>query len=118
MFIYNFKINGKLFTKILFVIIGVIITIYFLISAWKIYSNCFKVRDKQNEENIINLSASNYTNVLKTVHDNLDSYVGKTICFSGYVYRNLDFKDTEFVLARDMVVSQDNQTLIVGFLCD
>jgi len=118
MFIYNLKINGKLITKILFVIIGFIVTAYFLISAWKIYSSCFKVKDIQKEENIINITANNYTNVLKAVHENLDLYIGKKICFSGYVYRNIDFKDTEFVLARDMIVSSNNQSLIVGFLCD
>ena len=42
----------------------------------------------------------------------------KKICFTGYVYRLLDFKETEFVLARDMIISSDMQTLIVGFLCD
>ena len=40
------------------------------------------------------------------------------ICFAGYVYRLLDYKETEFVLARDMIISSDMQTLIVGFLCD
>ena len=118
MHIYNFKLNAKLITKILFVIIGITVTSYFLISAWKIYTNCFKINDVQKEDNVINISSNNYTNVLKSVHDDLNSYIGKTICFSGYVYRNLDFKDTEFVLARDMLISSDNQTLIVGFLCD
>ena len=118
MFIYNCKLNGKLFTKILFIIIGLIITIYFLISAWKIYSSCCKVKDEQNDNGVINITADNYTNVLKAVHENLDSYIGKTICFTGYVYRNLDFNDTQFVLARDMLISSDNQSLIVGFLCN
>ena len=118
MFIYNYKFNIKLFTKILFVIIGLIVTAYFLISSWKIYKNCFKVRDDIYNENTINISCDNYTNVLKAVHENLDSYIGKKICFTGYVYRNLDFKDTQFVLARDMIVSSDSQTLIVGFLCE
>ena len=118
MFIYNLKINGKRLTKILFVIIGLIVIAYFLISAWKIYSNCFKVKDEQNDANVINITASNYTNILKSVHENLDIYIGKKICFSGYVYRNIDFKDSQFVLARDMIISSDKQTLIVGFLCD
>ena len=118
MLIYNLKFNGKFFTKILFIIIGLIVTAYFLISAWKIYSNCFKVKDVQTQENVINITADNYTNVLKTVHENLESYIGKKICFTGYVYRNLDFKDNQFVLARDMLISSDNQSLIVGFLCE
>ena len=118
MFIYNLKLNGKLITKIVFLILGLIITTYFLFSAWKIYSSCFKVKDEQMDENIIKIDANNYTNVLKSVHENLDSYIGKNICFTGYVYRNLDFNDTQFVLARDMLVSSDNQSLIVGFLCE
>lgn len=118
MFIYNFKLNGKLLTKIIFIIIGLIVTAYFLISAWKIYSNSFKVKDEQQEENIINITADNYTDILKTVHDDLDSYIGKKICFCGYVYRMYDFKDTQFVLARDMLIPTNNQSLIVGFLCD
>ena len=55
---------------------------------------------------------------MERVYDDIDSYVGKEICFSGYIYRLIDFKETEFVLARDMIISSDMQTLIVGFLCD
>ena len=118
MFIYNIKINGKAIVKILFAIIAIIITIYFCISAYKIYNNSFKIRDEIAEPDVIYLTTENYTNILKSVHDDIDSYVGKKICFSGYIYRTLDFKETEFVLARDMIISSDVQTLIVGFLCD
>ena len=96
----------------------ILITIYFCISAYKIYNNSFKVKDEMNEADVLYLTAKNYTNALKSVHDNIDSYVGKKICFTGYVYRCIDFKETEFVLARDMVISSNMQTLIVGFLCD
>ena len=118
MHIYNFKINGKLITKILFFIISIIVTIYFLISVWKIYHNSFKVGDKIKKENVIDITPENYTNVLKAVHDNLDEYIGKRIHFSGYVYRMYDFNDSQFVLARNMIISSDNKTLVVGFLCD
>ena len=30
----------------------------------------------------------------------------------------LDFKENQFVLARDMVISSDFQTVVVGFLCE
>ena len=118
MFVYNFKFNGKAIVKILFVIILITITIFFLVSAFKIYRNSFKVKNKMNESGIITLTTENYTNVLKAVHDNPDEYIGKKIQFTGYIHRLIDFKDNEFVLARDMVVSSDMQTLIVGFLCD
>lgn len=118
MFIYNIKINGKALVKVLFVIISIAITIYFCIATYKIYNNSFKIKDEIQEPDIMYLTVENYTNVLKAVHDDIDSYVGKKICFTGYIYRTLDFKETEFVLARDMIISSDMQTLIVGFLCD
>jgi len=83
MFIYNVKINGKAFVKVLFVIISILITIYFCISAYKIYNNSFKVKDAMEEPDIMYLTSENYTNVLKAVHDNIDSYIGKKICFTG-----------------------------------
>jgi len=55
---------------------------------------------------------------LKSVHDNPDEYIGQKIKFSGYVYRIIDFTEKEFVLARNMVVSSDFQTVVVGFLCN
>ena len=118
MFVYNINFNGKRLVKILCVFIAIAITIYFVVSAYKIYNNSFKVRDKIEESDVINITAENYTNILKTVHDDTQNYIGKKICFTGYVYRLLDFKETEFVLARDMIISSDMQTLIVGFLCD
>lgn len=118
MFVWNIKLNGKKLVKIFLVIIAIAITIYFAISAYMIYSNSFKVKDETINRNTINISTNDYTNILKAVHDDIDSYVGKEICFSGYIYRLIDFKETEFVLARDMIISSDMQTLIVGFLCD
>jgi len=64
------------------------------------------------------LILGNYTNILKSVHDNPDDYIGQKIKFSGYVYRVIDFTEKEFVLARNMVVSSDFQTVVVGFLCN
>lgn len=118
MLVYNVKFNGKALVKLLFVIVAIAVTIYFVVSAWKIYNNSFKVKDEIAEPDVMQLTAENYTNILKSVHDDIDSYVGKKICFTGYVYRVLDFKETEFVLARDMIISSDMQTLVVGFLCD
>ena len=118
MFVYNFKLNGKMMVKILFVIVALAITVYFAVSAYKIYNNSFKVKNHIPEPDVINITAENYTNILKSVHDNPDSYIGKKIHFTGYVHRLIDFKDSECVLARDMIISSDMQTLIVGFLCN
>lgn len=34
------------------------------------------------------------------------------------MYRVSDFTSTQFVIARDMIISSDLQTLVVGFLCN
>lgn len=119
MFICNVKINGNLCFKVMLIIMGIIVLAIFALSVYKI----FKVQDDfitLNDENIhsdiTKISSENYTNVLKAVHDNIDSYVGKKIEFSGYVYRVIDFTDSQFVLARDMIV--DSQSYVVGFLSE
>lgn len=40
------------------------------------------------------------------------------INFTGYVYRVYDLKDNQFILARDMIISSDFKSVIVGFLCE
>ena len=67
---------------------------------------------------VSNISSSNYTNVLKAIHENIDSYIGIKINFTGYVYRVLDLNENQFVLARDMIVSSNFQSVVVGFLCE
>ena len=118
MFIFNIKINSKNIVKTAFIIMSIIITIFFIISIYKILSESFRVRDEVSIPEVSVIEADNYTNVLKCVYENIDDYVGQTICFKGYVYRNSDFKENEFVLARDMTTSRQNETLVVGFLCE
>lgn len=67
---------------------------------------------------VSNISSANYTNVLKAIHENIDSYAGVKINFTGYVYRVLDLNENQFVLARDMIISSDFQSVVVGFLCE
>ena len=120
MFIYNVKISGSKLFKVFFTIITIIILLLFIFGVYKIFNNAdsnFKVLDKQKTD-IIDINSNNYTNVLKTVHENIDSYVGKQIKCTGYVYRLIDFKDNEFVLGRDMIISSDRQSVVVGFLCN
>lgn len=117
MFIYNLKLDSKNIIKIGFIIMSIIITIFFIISIYKILSESFKVRDSVVEPDVACIEANNYTNILKSVYEDLDTHVGQKICFTGYVYRNSDFDEDKFVLARDMQTSKENETLVVGFLC-
>jgi len=67
---------------------------------------------------IAEISPENYCNILKEVHENLDTYIGQKISFTGYVYRVADLKDNQFILARDMIINNKKQTVVVGFLCE
>ena len=118
MFVYNLKING---TKTFRIIIVSIILIAILLLCISIYNFYFKskfiINDNIPSNSIADIKPSQYTNILKQVYDNIDTYVGQSITFTGYVYKNNDFKDTEFVLARDMLINSDSQSVVVGFLC-
>lgn len=119
MLIYNMKINSKALFKIVFVILFVIIIVLTGIGLYKIFSfqdGC--VKNSLANENVNNISSANYTNVLKNVHENLNTYIGMKIKVTGFVYRLYDFNESQFVIAREMIVSSDYQGVIVGFLCN
>ena len=121
MFIYNVKVNGKLWFKIMLILMGIIVTIIFIMSLYKLFiaqqeETRLLVNDELNHSNVTEIQPNNYTNILKSVHEDIDSYLGKEIKFSGYVYRIIDFADNQFVLARDMII--DSQAYVVGFLSE
>lgn len=119
MFIYNFKINGNKVFKTFFTFVVILLIVIMGIVIFRVFSGAnssFKVKDSI-ESDICEIKPNNYTNVLKTVHENIDNYVGMKIKFSGYVYRVLDLQDDQFILARDMIISSNYQSVVVGFLC-
>ena len=120
MFIFNMKLDGNKFFKIIMGILCIIILIITFIVCYRLISNSFfKTNDVlPNDKNkVYELTAQNYTSVLENVHLNIDTYVGQKIKFTGYIYRLYDFEENQFVLARDMIVTSDFQTVVVGFLC-
>lgn len=118
MFVCNVNLNRHNLIKLFFIIIAIIVIIFFGISTYKIFAQTIKVKDSIPEPDICIMQTDNYTNILKTVHDDLDTYVGQKIKCTGYIYRISDFSSSQFVVARDMVISSDFQTVVVGFLCD
>ena len=119
MFIFNFKINGNRTAKIFMGCLCVIILILTIFICYRvIFNNFFKTNDSYlPKDTVYDISASNYTNVLQQVHNDINTYVGQKIHFIGYVYRLYDFNEEQFVIARNMIVSSDFQTVVVGFLC-
>lgn len=119
MFICNIKVNGNKLGKIVLIILFILIVIITLIVGYRVLgNNFFKTNDYIKEKETYELTPANYTNVLKNVHDNLYEYIGQRIKFNGYIYRMIDFNEKQFVLARDMIISSDFQTVVVGFLCE
>jgi len=120
MFIFNIKVNGKLCFKIIMILMGIIVFTVFVLSVYKLFlaqkEETVNINDNLNHSEITEIMPNNYTNVLKAVHDNIDSYLEKDIKFSGYIYRVIDFSKNQFVLARDMLL--DSQAYVVGFLCE
>ena len=118
MFVYNLKING---TKLFRIIIISIIILAFIILSISVYNFCYRssfiLKDSLPSNSVANIEANEYTNILKQVYDDIDTYVGQSINFTGYVYKLYDLKDTEFVLARNMLINSDSQSVVVGFLC-
>lgn len=120
MFVKNFKLNSKMIFKIIFVILFILIFIMCIFGVAKMIRSKEQMTNPSNnvsKGNINVLTTRNYTNVLKTVHSDLDTYVGKKIQFTGFVYRLYDFSNEQFVLGRQMIVSSDMQAVVVGFLC-
>lgn len=121
MFIYNFKVNGGIVLKIIIVVLSIFMLGVFGFSVYKIFftSGKFVVNDKIKRQDITEIKAENYTNILKAVHDDPDSYIGMKVNFTGYIYRVIDFKDNQFVIARDMFINESKtQSVVVGFLCE
>lgn len=121
MFIYNVKINGSKTFRYFFIGIVLLVIIIVGFVSFKIFhgaSNSFEKSSCLPHKKIAKLSTTNYTNVLKTVHDNMDDYVGIQINFTGYVYRIYDLPENQFILARNMIISSDFQFVVVGFLCE
>lgn len=106
MFVCNFKFNLK---KIL--IIAIIVTLVVAL----VFEITNMIKDKQANDFDYILDSQNFTEVLKTVHDNIEENVGKTIKLSGFVFRLPDFKSNYFVCGRNMML--DGEEKVVGFLC-
>ena len=119
MFVYNLKINVTKTFRIVVISIILVALLVLVISIYNFYyKSKFLLNDTLPSNSISNIEASNYTNILKQVYNDIDTYIGQSINFTGYVYKIKDFNDTEFVLARDMLINSDSQSVVVGFLCN
>ncbi len=111
MFVVNFKLDFK---KIL--IIGLVIALIIVtIIEFGTTTRASSVNSKVNEKYDYILTDENFVDTLKTVHENLDSNIGKTVKISGFVFRMPDFKQDYFVCGRNTIVNSEDT--VAGFLC-
>lgn len=114
MFVYNVKFSSRKFFK---AIIALMVIVALILTGIAIYKTFGKMNKSNSLDDVYTIDSNNYTNVLKAVHENLADYIGQKISFSGYIYRVYDLADNQFILARDMIINSDNNSLVVGFLC-
>lgn len=116
MFIFNLKLNKKKIAAFFITISLLIILIIFIYSVYIIF---FKHNSSIiKSDSIFELNENNYTTILKAANENIDSYIGLKVKITGYIYRLIDFEQNQFVIARDMKFNENNQSLVVGFLCN
>ena len=110
--IYNFKVNKAQLAKILLFVFILICLVILIFS----FSNLFtKVKNYKTEEFTINDAIlSSDSNEISSSHD----YIGKEITFTGYVYKIDYLQKNQFVIARNMIINEASQTVVVGFLCE
>ena len=112
MFICNVKINIK---KIM-IILAIISVAIAVILELGLFSNDNNNVDIYNDSYDYVITEDNFTNMLKSIHENIDENLGKTISISGFVFTMPDFKDNYFVCGRNMILSGNEK--VVGFLCN
>ena len=120
MFVYNVKFNKKFVAKLLIILLAILVVGMLLWASYLIFINLGK-KEKLNDtlpsSEITNIDG-NYANILKIVHDDLDTYIGQKISCTGYVYRVPDISENNFIIARDMQINSGIDTVVIGFLCD
>lgn len=70
------------------------------------------------ENNIIQINQRNFVFSLNEIIENPDKYDGKEIEITGFVYKDKNLKENEFIIGRFMMVCCAADMQIVGIRCD
>lgn len=111
MFVINFKLN----IKKIFIILLIIAAIIAIVIEFGFGSGASLMTAKNIDKYDYILDETNFTATLKTIHENIDANVDKTVKLVGYVFRMPDFKEDYFVCGRNTIVNGEDN--IAGFLC-
>ena len=125
MFVLNVKFNKKIFIKVFTIVVIILVTTLFIFTIKKVIipasknkmlkmnvnANAINKDDISNNitnNKILEINSNNFTTFLKNCNENIDSYVGKTVHISGFVYRLSDFAQNQFVVARLMPIHYES----------
>lgn len=106
MFVMNLKLNTKKILIICLIIAFLVALIVEVISFMNSNNNSYDYV----------ITDENFTNMLKTIHEDIEGNLGKKIKLSGFVFNMPDFKENNFVCGRNMLLYDDAK--VVGFLCE
>lgn len=112
MFVCNLKVNIK---KIM-IILAIIIVIVAIALELDVFNTDHDTSNNYENTYDYVITENNFTDMLKSIHENIDQNIGKTVSISGFVFTMPDFKATYFVCGRNMILSGNEK--IVGFLCN
>lgn len=115
MFICNVKLNGSIVFKIVLAFVFLVVSCLCIMVGIKIYKEGINSNNCMESKSMTEITNKNYATILKTVHDDVDSYIGKQFKYSGFVYRVYDLSKEQFILGRNMIISSDFQTVVVRF---
>ncbi len=73
--------------------------------------------EKEADQGMIVVDTDNYITWMDDIYDNLEKYKGRRIQLTGFVYREDQYKESQFVSARLMMVCCAADLQTVGFLC-
>lgn len=71
-----------------------------------------------SDENTINLNIDNYTSLFQQIMQNPESYKGERVKTEGFIYRQKNFLNNEFVIAREIMTCCVADLQITGFMCN
>ncbi len=113
MFVLNLKLNvRKIIIACLSVSLLSAMAIEFF-TASKIENSSSAMSNDSKYDYV--LTDENYLEVLKTVHENIDENVGKTVKISGFIFRMPDFDKETFVCGKNIIY--DGEDSVAGFMC-
>lgn len=115
MYVVNIKLNFKKILIVSLIIFLTVATILKFSGTSKIISLNTSEKSGENTNYDYTLTDENFLSILKEIHENIDSNLGKTVKLTGFVFRMPDFKEDYFVCGRNTIINSED--IIAGFLC-